>query len=131
MNKLTLPIFSYSQSLPFEILVFLDENQLATGEIYWDDGDSLDTYENGDFTHIKFACNSTEFNTETMQNSRLLPIPKMHAVIITGLNKKPFKVFTVNCQELKDFMYDTNLQIRKSPYWYDWKNFSEMTMNVN
>ena len=99
--------------MPFEILVFLDENQLATGEIYWDDGDSLDTYENGDFTHIKFECNSTEFNTETMQNSSLLPIPKMHAVIITGLNKKPDKVLTLNGQELEDFMYDANLQILK------------------
>ena len=48
-----------------------------------------------------------------MQNSSLLPIPKMHAVIITGLNKKPDKVVTVNGQELEDFMYDTNLQILK------------------
>ena len=99
--------------MPFEILVFLDENQLATGEIYWDDGDSLDTYKNGDFTHIKFTCNSTEFNTETMQNSSLLPIPKMHAVIITGLNKIPVKVVTVNGQELEDFIYDTNSRILK------------------
>ena len=46
-----------------------------------------------------------------MQNSSLLPIPKMHAVIITGLNKKPDKVVTGNGQELEDFIYDTNLQI--------------------
>ena len=37
----------------------------------------------------------------------------MHAVIITGLNKKPDKVVTVNDQELENFMYDTNLQILK------------------
>ena len=48
-----------------------------------------------------------------MQNSSLLPIPKMHAMIITGLNKKPDKVVTVNGQELEGFMYDKNLQILK------------------
>ena len=48
-----------------------------------------------------------------MQNSSFLPIPKMHAVIINGLNKKPDKVVTVNGQELEDFMYDTNLKILK------------------
>ena len=48
-----------------------------------------------------------------MQNSSLLPIPKIHAVIITGLNKKPVKVLNVNGQESEDFMYDTNLQILK------------------
>ena len=63
--------------------------------------------------HAYFACNSTEFNTETMQNSSLLPIPKMDAVIITELNKIPVKVVTVNGQELEDFIYDTNSRILK------------------
>ena len=85
---------------------------MAFGEIYWDDGDSLDTFENGDFTHIKFQCNSTEFTSVIVQNSSLLPIPKMHTVIVAGV-KDDIKFVTVNGKKSQNFMLDTDSQILK------------------
>merc|ERR1719273_1390055 len=89
-----------SQKLPFEILVFLAENQTAIGELYWDDGDSLNTYENGDFSHVKFQSTSSEFTSEIVQISSLFPVPPIHAVIVTGLREE-VQFITVNGQKMQ------------------------------
>ena len=104
--------FLYSQKLPFEILVFLSENQTASGELYWDDGDSLNTYENGKFCHVKFFCNSSQFTSESIKMKSLLPVPPINSVIITGL-KKNVQFITVNGKKMQEFIYDAKLDILK------------------
>ena len=105
-------IFLYSQKLPFEILVFLAEDHTASGEIYWDDGDSLETYENGAFSHIKLHYNSSVFTTETVRNKSLIPVPPIKSVKVTGL-EKDVQSITVNGKKMQEFNYDAELQILK------------------
>ncbi|XP_076282313.1 lysosomal alpha-glucosidase [Lasioglossum baleicum] len=38
----------------FDLLVAMDRDKTAKGELYWDDGDSLDTFEKGQFVWLSF-----------------------------------------------------------------------------
>lgn len=81
-----LMIFFYSsQNLPFHLQVFLSGDQRASGELFWDDGDSLDTYTLGHYTHLIFNCNSTHLKSEPLENSSLLSINKLNSITIIGL----------------------------------------------
>ncbi|XP_064475878.1 lysosomal alpha-glucosidase-like [Ornithodoros turicata] len=44
-----------SRLKPFSLLVAIDNDNAATGEMYWDDGESLGSYERGDYSLIKFV----------------------------------------------------------------------------
>ncbi|XP_070553627.1 sucrase-isomaltase, intestinal-like [Ptychodera flava] len=43
----------YTRSLPLGIIAALDDTDYAEGEIFWDDGESIDTYENGQYYHAE------------------------------------------------------------------------------
>ena len=49
---------------PMSLLVALDQNQIAGGSLFWDDGDSVDTYENRNYNLFQF--NYTNNNTITI-----------------------------------------------------------------
>jgi hypothetical protein len=53
----------FSRETPFTISVFLDKSGGASGEIFVDDGDSLDTYSAGHFTHVRFGFRKRRFRS--------------------------------------------------------------------
>ncbi|CAF0830464.1 unnamed protein product [Didymodactylos carnosus] len=53
-----------SRQNPMSLLVALDQNQTAGGSLFWDDGDSVDTYENQNYNLFQF--NYTSNNTITI-----------------------------------------------------------------
>ncbi|XP_077984553.1 sucrase-isomaltase, intestinal-like [Glandiceps talaboti] len=52
----------YTRSLPLGMIVALDDTDEAFGEIFWDDGESIDTYENGEYYMAQFHANKGEFD---------------------------------------------------------------------
>ncbi|XP_005931267.1 maltase-glucoamylase, intestinal [Haplochromis burtoni] len=46
---------TYSRGNPMGLLIAPDDNGNADGELFWDDGDSRDTIENGNYIHYKFS----------------------------------------------------------------------------
>ncbi|MED6290880.1 hypothetical protein CHARACLAT_017914 [Characodon lateralis] len=46
---------TYSRRNPMGLIVALDDNNQAAGELFWDDGDSRDTVENGNYVHYQFS----------------------------------------------------------------------------
>jgi len=48
-----------SRKNPFDIIVALDENRGARGDLFWDDGESLQTWEDGIYTYISFLASET------------------------------------------------------------------------
>lgn len=47
---------SASRSNPFLLTVALCSQGWAKGELFWDDGDSLDTFEHGDYSYVVFMA---------------------------------------------------------------------------
>ncbi|XP_051801835.1 LOW QUALITY PROTEIN: sucrase-isomaltase, intestinal-like [Acanthochromis polyacanthus] len=46
---------TYSRRNPMGLIIALDDNNQAAGELFWDDGDSRDTVKNGNYTHYNFS----------------------------------------------------------------------------
>ena len=45
-----------SRKNPFALLVALDDNQSGEGWLFWDDGETLQTYENGNYSLLHFTA---------------------------------------------------------------------------
>uniref|UniRef100_A0A9J7ZVC4 alpha-glucosidase n=1 Tax=Cyprinus carpio carpio TaxID=630221 RepID=A0A9J7ZVC4_CYPCA len=46
---------TYSRRHPMGLIVALNDNKAASGELFWDDGDSRDTVASGDYIHYQFS----------------------------------------------------------------------------
>ncbi|KAG8002119.1 Sucrase-isomaltase [Nibea albiflora] len=46
---------TYSRRNPMGLIIALDDNDQAAGELFWDDGDSRDTVKTGNHIHYKFS----------------------------------------------------------------------------
>ena len=85
--------------------IFLDDKQTAHGELYWDDGDSLNTYDQDKYTHLKFGCANTTCFSLLIKNGSTLPLPNLTQISISGLSQP--KAFHINDKSY-DFKYETN-----------------------
>ncbi|GFY49527.1 lysosomal alpha-glucosidase [Trichonephila inaurata madagascariensis] len=105
-----------SRKEPFMITATLDENSQAKGELYWDDGDSLDTYVKGNYTLIRFNVDKNTF-TSTIVNKGYDGPMDIAETQIAGLTMKPSAVSVngVNCpfSPAENDEQETNLFIPK------------------
>ncbi|XP_053176409.1 sucrase-isomaltase, intestinal isoform X1 [Scomber japonicus] len=46
---------TYSRRNPMGLIIALDDNNQAAGELFWDDGDSRETVKTGNYIHYKFS----------------------------------------------------------------------------
>ncbi|XP_054598752.1 sucrase-isomaltase, intestinal isoform X2 [Nothobranchius furzeri] len=46
---------TYSRRNPMGLIIALDDNKQAAGELFWDDGDSRDTVKSGNYIHYRFS----------------------------------------------------------------------------
>jgi alpha-glucosidase len=54
----------WSRSLPMGLLVALDDAQKATGSLFWDDGESVDTYENNQYYFATFSVSGGQLQSQ-------------------------------------------------------------------
>ena len=100
-----------SQSMPFHIQIFLSENQHASGELFWDDGDSLNTYHRKAYSHVLFHAGNSRLKAIMKRNSSLLPLPRIQNVSVIGLNLNVTQVELG--QKSIPFDYDAKLNVLK------------------
>ncbi|XP_035210740.1 lysosomal alpha-glucosidase-like isoform X2 [Stegodyphus dumicola] len=89
-----------SRQQNFMLLVYLDENEEASGELYWDDGDSLDSYENGKYNLFQFKASKNGLNS-TVSKKGYETQMIFDAIQLTGIKSDLQKV-TVNGVECKN-----------------------------
>ncbi|XP_058803862.1 lysosomal alpha-glucosidase-like isoform X1 [Phymastichus coffea] len=92
-----------SRQKPFGLLIALDEFENAKGELYWDDGDSLDSIEKKQYKIFKFEV-SNSMLTSNVSNGTFDGNMKLKNVIVMGIPKVVKQVF-LNDKEV-DFEYD-------------------------
>lgn len=76
---------------PFAIAVALDGEQNAFGELYWDDGDSLDTYDNEYYNLIQFQASKGMLKSTIIKSGYQTNMP-LTSVNIIGYDKFPTEV---------------------------------------
>jgi len=83
-----------SRKNPFILAVALDDKQKAEGEMFWDDGDSLDTYENGFYNQMKFKANKGKLTSSVVKSGYATTMP-LRSVNLIGFDHLP-TVVSVN-----------------------------------
>ncbi|CAF4343495.1 unnamed protein product [Rotaria socialis] len=91
---------------PFTLLVAQSQSGEASGNLFWDDGDSLDSVETQTYNYFEFTL--TTPNTLTVNalitNYKESPM-RLDLVKILGINK-PITSVTVNGKAYSDYLYD-------------------------
>ncbi|XP_063819300.1 lysosomal alpha-glucosidase-like [Pseudophryne corroboree] len=97
------------------LLVALSSDGFAQGDLYWDDGDSLDTYEKGDYSLIQFVAKNNVILNEVKQDKSEVGKLKLNVVQVFGVPNNPKEV-QINGVATKAFTYNGTtkfLQITK------------------
>ncbi|CAF1330547.1 unnamed protein product [Adineta ricciae] len=102
------PNLVYGRTNPLEFLVALSQSGSASGSLFWDDGDSMDTIETKSYSYFEF--NVTTSNTLTiyalLTKYRDLPIV-LGGVKVLGVHKSVTNV-NVNGKSYPNFAYNAN-----------------------
>ncbi|XP_066266381.1 sucrase-isomaltase, intestinal-like [Branchiostoma lanceolatum] len=56
----------YSRKNPMGLLVAMDDSSAASGTLFWDDGESIDSVERQDYVFVNFSASSTELLCEVV-----------------------------------------------------------------
>ncbi|XP_034184315.1 lysosomal alpha-glucosidase [Osmia lignaria lignaria] len=104
---------TYSRKNKLELLITLDHVKEAKGELYWDDGDSLDSFEKGQFLWLLFNIKNNTLSSFKAKKSWFQEKMMLDRIEIWGITKKVTQVL---------------INDRKIPFEYDTK---ENRLNVN
>ncbi|MGH0128960.1 UNVERIFIED_CONTAM: hypothetical protein FKN15_057803, partial [Acipenser sinensis] len=101
---------SQSRSNPFCLTVALSGEGSARGELFWDDGDSLQTFETGDYTHILFLVNRNMLVSEPLSLSSAIDGLQLEQAWVFGVSSPPREVL-VNGQTSAVFSYRSDTKV--------------------
>lgn len=79
----------HSRQNPFTLRVMLDSQGQASGSLFWDDGKSVDTYEQGNYYLANFNCVSNRLTMTIQHNQGVAEISSLHveAVYVYGIER--------------------------------------------
>ncbi|KAL2101097.1 hypothetical protein ACEWY4_002858 [Coilia grayii] len=95
-----------ARSNPFSLTVALSNEGWASGELYWDDGDSLDTYERGDYSHILFTAGQSRLVSDPVVLNGALDGLILGNLRVFGVPSSP-KAVLANGEIVTDFTYQS------------------------
>lgn len=112
---------------PFTLLICLDENQTAAGELYSDDGETFN-FKKGEHIYRKFIFNgkvlistliSGNINSKFVQSNKV----KINEIKIAGLNQIPTKILKKNSEKMNFVVESNDIFITNAnlPVESDWK----------
>ncbi|XP_013863590.1 maltase-glucoamylase, intestinal [Austrofundulus limnaeus] len=84
---------THSRRNPMGLLITLDDNNQAAGELFWDDGDSRDTVKNGNHIHYKFSVDNGVLNMQVTRAGYRDPNNlKFENITVLGMPHPPTSV---------------------------------------
>ncbi|CAF0867380.1 unnamed protein product [Adineta ricciae] len=98
----------------FYLCVTLDSNEHAEGDLFWDDGESINTYETSHYNYFIFNYDAQRLTIEPWTFKYPDMTNKLDEISIFGLSKKPSKIVW-NGQDLatSKWTFDTNTNVLK------------------
>ncbi|NWX89039.1 LYAG glucosidase, partial [Nothoprocta pentlandii] len=95
-----------SRGNPLRLIVALSQSRAAWGDLFWDDGESLDTFERGSYSYLVFNVTRNVFYSTVLHTSAEATHITIDTLSIFGVREPPSKVL-LNGQE-KPFSYLDN-----------------------
>ncbi|XP_077172990.1 lysosomal alpha-glucosidase-like [Paroedura picta] len=87
-----------SRRNPMRLIAALSPNATAWGDLYWDDGESLDTFEKGDYSYLLFNVTQNTFTSTVLHSNVEATYINVEELTVYGVREEP-KSVTVNGKE--------------------------------
>ncbi|KAL0993142.1 hypothetical protein UPYG_G00103760 [Umbra pygmaea] len=101
-----------SRSNPFLLTVALSAGGWAWGDLFWDDGDSLNTFQTGDYSYVIFIARQSQVLSEPLHQNGALDGLVLGELRVFGVPSPPCCVWA-NGEEVRDFSYQTDTKVLK------------------
>ncbi|KAH0632013.1 hypothetical protein JD844_020013, partial [Phrynosoma platyrhinos] len=95
-----------SRGNPLRLIAALSQNANAWGDLYWDDGESLDAFAKGDYSYLVFNVTQNTFTSAVLHSNVEATYITVDILTVYGVREEP-KTVTVNGKEWP-FSYLTN-----------------------
>ncbi|XP_061686397.1 lysosomal alpha-glucosidase [Syngnathoides biaculeatus] len=95
-----------SSGQPLHLVSALSDNGTACGDLFWDDGESLDTFETNQYAYVVFSVARQTMNSEVLRDHSEASFITVQSASFYGVTQKPSKV-TVNSKGVA-FAYRSN-----------------------
>uniref|UniRef100_A0A4W6G9R1 Alpha glucosidase 2 n=1 Tax=Lates calcarifer TaxID=8187 RepID=A0A4W6G9R1_LATCA len=95
-----------SSGQPLHLISALSDDGSATGDLFWDDGESIDTYETNQYTYIIFSVAQNVMTSQVLHNNVEATYITVELASFYGVKEKPSRVL-VNSQDAS-FTYREN-----------------------
>ncbi|KAM4771410.1 sucrase-isomaltase, intestinal [Rhinophrynus dorsalis] len=106
----------FSRKNPMKLLIALDQNELAHGQLFWDDGKSIDAIEKGVYITYEFAAGPNYITLTTTNNKYLDPNNvKFEEITILGLSKN-----------ISDLVVKKDSTVQPSTHWVDYDETTQI-----
>ncbi|XP_034046312.1 lysosomal alpha-glucosidase [Thalassophryne amazonica] len=94
----------------FFLTVALSAGGWAWGDLFWDDGDSLDTFETGNYCYLFFSAGQSQVVSDPLRLNGMLDGLVLGGLQVLGVMSPPQSVWA-NGEKVRDFSYrsDTNV----------------------
>lgn len=102
-----------SRRSPFTLIVAL-MGTWAKGELFWDDGESLDTFEHGDYSYLLFFAEESYVVSKPVKLNGSLDGLVLGEVRVFGVQTPPTAVWA-NGQKVHDFSYSPDTKVLTVP----------------
>lgn len=101
--KLTLWV---SSGQPLHLVSALSDDGSATGDLFWDDGETIDTYETDQYTYVVFNISQNMMTSHVLHSDQEGSLMTIDSASFYGVKEKPSRV-SVNSQDVP-FIYRDN-----------------------
>ncbi|CAF4570033.1 unnamed protein product, partial [Rotaria sp. Silwood2] len=103
-----------SRRKPFYLYIALDKNQRAQGDLFWDDGESINTYETSHYNYFIFNYDAQRLTIEPWTFKYPDMDNKLEEISIFGMTQQPTRII-LNGQDLSrdKWTFDTNTNVLK------------------
>ncbi|KAL7979401.1 hypothetical protein Chor_015425 [Crotalus horridus] len=81
---------------PLTLIAALSQTSNAWGDLYWDDGDSLDTFEKGDYSYLVFNVTQNTFISTILHSSTEVTHLTVDKLSVYGVREEP-KISPFRC----------------------------------
>ncbi|XP_067088732.1 lysosomal alpha-glucosidase isoform X2 [Osmerus mordax] len=101
---------SASRNNPFLLTVALSAGGWAWGDLFWDDGDSLDTFEKGDYSYVIFIAGQSQVVSDPLKLNGGLDGLVLGGLRVFGVLLPPRSVWA-NGEKVMDFTYCSDSKV--------------------
>ncbi|KAF7699232.1 hypothetical protein HF521_003974 [Silurus meridionalis] len=130
----------YSRRSPMGLIIALDDNNQASGELFWDDGNSRDTVSSGSYIHYQFSVVQGVLNMQVLHNGYADPNNLVFEnITVLGQSTPPMTVTVtddnmvttlpeanIKYQTVKKVLYLKNLKLQLGKnYQINWNSIAD------